>query len=124
MEGNDEMTDQEINQVLAEWMGLCWHTWEEHNLFFICKKCRKEIYRYPKQNDNPDFFASPADWFRLWDRAKESEEWGSFWQNQIDNWWVDVTGKYTSFVDVILDLIGKPFVEAWAKFLRERKVGK
>jgi hypothetical protein len=112
------MTDQERdNRELTEWMGECWHEYDPLNSGICCKCGKLEMYY-----KNLNFFNNPADWVRLWNRAKESKGLDEFLAKRVNGYIIRST--VTEYPDVYLinqRLIGPAFPAAWAEFLRDRK---
>jgi len=74
------MTDQKLNQMLHEAMGLCWHlvfTRPDKETAFICPTCVRCGIQYPK--DNPDYCNDANLWTTDSELIKWIEEKGLIW---------------------------------------------
>ena len=113
------MTD-ERRKMLTEALGECWHEWEIESPisgWIICKNCKK----YPEQvgGEENRTFATPNDFFALWNWAKEQEWWVEFVLDAIKSFWIGRSqADYASFSAWLIDPVRFP--ELLAEFLEGR----
>ena len=97
------MTDIAKSRELFNWLKRdtdCWHEWEQVDMRFVCMvlDCDKETPN-PNWCPNPDFFSPPSEeqaainFFWLWDRIKEQENWRDFTCSmRAYDWWLSIMG--------------------------------
>jgi hypothetical protein len=107
-------TKESINRFLCEWIrnGYC-HDPKHIVLHFgeqVCPECFRLCPG--KEIDWPDYF-TPEGFFQIWNKAKESKEWGIFLVLNGRHW------KCSSGYDLIKINLVNPqvFIPEWARFL-------
>lgn len=115
------MTELEINKIIHEARGLCWHEWEPQEShwnccgFATCKKCGvntdREERDYQEQYQNPSHTSSWADYGPMLEWAMK------------EPWWYDFVEEIYDTPKVMLFHMLNPLrgSTAIAEFLKGRK---
>jgi len=125
------MTDEEINQIIAKFLGECYHDPEATKIGegweWFCPKCGDFVgWSAVKDGfDKADVVPNYLTWEgfgRVWEKAKEDERWTTFWVEYARSIWRGkIQGAFLVGITTMKDLIGPQFVRAWAEFIGEGK---
>lgn len=86
------MTELEINQIIHEAMGKCWHEWYSVKELQFCSKCNKKVDNY----FSADFLHPNPSYTSSWEAYGKMLEWA-----MTQEWWrecaYDVSSEYDNF---------------------------
>jgi len=118
------MTDEQVNQIIAKFLGECYHDPEATKIGegweWFCPYCGDFVGwsavkdGFDKADVVPDYLTWEG-FGRVWEKAKEDERWDRFLLYAFAKY-----GEINRFKWWVL-LIGPQFVRVWAEFIGEEE---